>query len=144
MVCACVNLLAVLRHLPSLCLALKYSTQLIKLHLILIHTSAECCSAVGPTNDEAIWDEPLLVPRAVVRDRCHVLGPVLALLWAASVAAMSDLVSEAAGGGERHYLVLGHVYPAVGIRFMESSQLPVEICHDIGIVEGFLQRVEVA
>ena len=77
------------------------------------------------------------MPRAVVRDRGHVLGPVLAPVRVASVAAVSDLVSEAAGGGERHHLVLGHVHPAVRVRLMESSQLPVEICHDIGIVEGF-------
>ena len=105
----------------------------------MIHTSTECCSAVGPTNDEAIWDEPLLVPRAVVRDRCHVLGPVLALLWAASVAAMSELVSEAAGGHEGHNLVLAHSDPAVRIRLMESSQLFIHIWHNICIKESFFE-----
>ena len=103
----------------------------------MIHTNAKGCSAVGATAGEPVGDEPLPVPRAVVRDRGHVLGPVLAPVRVASVAAVSDLVSEAAGGGERHHLVLGHVHPAVRVRLMESSQLSVEICHDIGIVEGF-------
>ena len=105
----------------------------------MIHTNAKRCSAVGATAGEPIGDEPLPVPRAVVRDRGHVLGPVLALLRAASVAAMSELVSEAAGGHEGHNLVLAHSDPAVRIRLMKSSQLFVHIWHDICIKESFFE-----
>ena len=90
---------------------------------------------MGPTNDEAIGDEPLPVPRAVVRDRGH----VLALFWAASVAAMSELVSEAAGGHEGHNLVLAHSDPAVRIRLMKSSQLFIHIWHNVCIKESFFK-----
>ena len=107
----------------------------------MIHTNAKRCSAVGATAGEAIGDEPLPVPRAVVRDRGHVLGPVLAPVRVASVTAVSDFVSEAAGGCEGHHLVVRHANSAVGVRFMKSSQLFIKIRHDIGIVEGFFKRV---
>ena len=70
-----------------------------------------------------------------------VRGPVLAHRGVAAVAAVSHLVPEAGGGCEGHDPVFIHCNTAIGVCFMESSQLFVRVWHYIGIAKCFFQGV---
>ena len=67
----------------------------------------------------------------------HVLGPVLAHGGVAAVAAVSELVAEAARGRVRHDPVVVEGNPALGVRLVKSAQLFVRVGHDIGIAKSF-------
>ena len=74
----------------------------------------------------------------------HVLGPVLAHRGVAAVAAVSELVAEAARGRVGHDLVAVEGNPAVRVRLVKSTQLFVWVRHDIGITKSFFQRVQIS
>ena len=105
----------------------------------MVNTLAKGCSAFGPTRIEPVGDEPLSQHVAAVVG--HVLGPVLAHRGVAAVAAVSHLIPEAGGGREGHDPVFIHCYTAIGVCFMESSQLFVRVWHYIGIAKCFFQGV---
>ena len=73
----------------------------------------------------------------------RLLGPLLAHGGVTSVAAVSELVPEAAGGDEGHHLVLAHVDLALGVRLVQGAYLPVDAAHDVRISEGLLQGMKV-
>ena len=73
----------------------------------------------------------------------RLLGPLLAHGGVTSVAAVSELVPEAAGGDEGHHLVLAHVDLALGVRLVQRTYLPVDAAHDVRISEGLLQGMKV-
>ena len=74
----------------------------------------------------------------------RLLGPLLAHGGVASVATVSELVPEAAGGDEGHLvLVLAHVDLALGVRLVQRTYLPVDAAHDVRIGEGLLQGMKV-
>ena len=66
----------------------------------------------------------------------YVLGPVLAHLGVAAVAAVSELVAEAARGRVGHGPVAVEGNPALGVRLVKSTQLFVGVWHDIGIAKS--------
>ena len=74
----------------------------------------------------------------------NVLGPVLAHGGVAAVAAVSELVPEAARGRVGHGPVAVERNPALGVRLVKSTQLFVGICHDINIAKGFFQVVKIS
>ena len=74
----------------------------------------------------------------------HVLGPVLAHSGVAAVAAVSELVAEAARGRVGHGPVAVEGNPALGVRLVKSTQLFVWVWHDIGITKSFFQRVQIS
>ena len=94
------------------------------------------CTAVRAARFESVWDEPLADQVTAVVGHL-VQGPVLAHLGAAAVAAVSQLVLEAAGSGESHDPVLVHGHSALGVRLVKSTQLSVGVKHDVGITKGF-------
>ena len=74
----------------------------------------------------------------------NVLGPVLAHGGVAAVAAVSELVAEAARGRVGHDPVVVEGNPALRVRLVKSAQLFVGIWHDIGITKSFFQRVQIS
>ena len=73
----------------------------------------------------------------------RLLGPLLAHGGVTSVAAVSELVPEAAGGDEGHHLVLAHVDLALGVRLVQGAYLPVDAAHDVRIGEGVFQGMKI-
>ena len=73
----------------------------------------------------------------------RLLGPLLAHGGVTSVAAVSELVPEAAGGDEGHHLVLAHVDLALGVRLVQRAYLPVDAAHDVRIGEGVFQGMKI-
>ena len=78
------------------------------------------CTAVRAARFESVWDEPLADQVTAVVGHL-VQGPVLAHLGAAAVAAVSQLVPEAARGHERHLPILVHGNSSVRVHFMCPS-----------------------
>ena len=66
----------------------------------------------------------------------NVLGPVLAHGGVAAVAAVSELVPEAACGRVGHGPVAVEGNPAVRVCFVKSTQLFVGVLHDVGITKS--------
>ena len=66
----------------------------------------------------------------------NVLGPVLAHGGVAAVAAVSELVPEAARGRVGHGPVAVEGNPAVRVCFVKSTQLFVGVLHDVGITKS--------
>ena len=106
----------------------------------MVNALTKSCSALGPTRFKTVRNEPLAeLVTAVVGHL--VRGPVLAHRGVAAVAAVSHLVPEAGGGCEGHDPVFIHCNTAIGVCFMESSQLFVRVWHYIGIAKCFFQGV---
>ena len=71
----------------------------------------------------------------LVRGLVHAHGGV------AAVAAVSQLVPQAARGHERHLPILVHGNSSVRVHFMKSAQLFVCVHHDIRITKSFFHRI---